>query len=117
MYRPGDGKFECSNIDPTLFTHLIYTFFGITIEGQITYLDRYLDIDKGNIRNFVGLKSRNPNCKMMASVGGWNCQPATFSQMASTAARRSAFAKNTLEFLKKHGFDGERPDCLLMKSH
>lgn len=105
-YRQGDGKFEFSNIDPNIFTHLIYTFFGITVDGDITYLDSWLDIDRGFIDGFIALKSVNPNCKMMASVGGWNCEPATFSQLAANPASRTAFAQNTLAFLQKHGFDG-----------
>lgn len=107
-YRSGDGKFDTTNINPKLFTHLIYTFFGITTDGQITYLDKWLDIDLKFIEKFVALKSVNPKCKMMASVGGWNCPPSTFSQMAASPTSRSNFARNTLEFLRKHKFDGKK---------
>lgn len=107
-YRPGEGMFEYDNIDVNLFTHLIYCFFGVTPQGEITYLDEWLDIDRGFIKNFIALKSRNPNCKMMASVGGWNVDPILFSKMAATPATRSAFARNTLDLLNRHGFDGEK---------
>lgn len=49
---------------------------------------------------------------MMASVGGWNCEPSIFSQLASNAQSRTAFATNTLAFLQKHGFDGEKDEIL-----
>lgn len=107
-YRPGDGKFDYTNINPSIFTHLIYAFFGITVDGDITILDEWLDIELGFIEKFIALKSINPACKMLASVGGWNCSETIFSQMASTSQTRSAFAKNTLDFLKKYGFDGKR---------
>ena len=31
-------------IDPTLCTHLIYAFAGLTEDGQITTIDNWLDI-------------------------------------------------------------------------
>lgn len=106
-YRQGDGKFDYTNIDPNIFTHLIYTFFGLSVDGDIKLLDEWLDVELGFIAKFIALKSVNPNCKMLASIGGWNCQPSTFSQMAASPTSRSAFAKNTFDFLKKYGFDGE----------
>jgi len=46
-YRPGDGKFEPSNIDPSLCTHISYTFFGIETSGEFKSLDTWLDMDDG----------------------------------------------------------------------
>jgi chitinase len=100
--------FEHGDIDVSLFTHLIYCSFGVTSNGEITYIDEWLDIGKEFIKHFIELKSKNPNCKMMASVGGWNIDPSLFSQMAATLEGRSAFARNTLNFLNKHEFDGEK---------
>jgi chitinase len=47
VYRPGNGKFDVENIDPTLCTHLIYTFVGVSSEGGVTILDSWNEIDKG----------------------------------------------------------------------
>jgi GH18 family chitinase len=49
VYRPGNGKFDVENIDPTLCTHLIYTFVGINTEGAVTILDSWNEIDKGKL--------------------------------------------------------------------
>lgn len=45
VYRWGNGKFTVDDIDPTLCTHMIYTFVGIQRDGNIRLLDEYLDID------------------------------------------------------------------------
>lgn len=47
IYRTGDGKFNVSHIDPTLCTHLIYTFVGISEAGDVNILDSWNDIDLG----------------------------------------------------------------------
>lgn len=41
----------------------------------------------------------------MISIGGWDYS-AYFSDIASTAARRTAFAESCLTFILEHGFDG-----------
>ena len=39
-YRPGDGKFLATDIDPHLCTHLVYSFIGLnrdTYEVRVSY--------------------------------------------------------------------------------
>lgn len=43
-WRNGYGHFEVDDIDPNICTHIIYTFFGVTAQGSIKYLDPYLDL-------------------------------------------------------------------------
>lgn len=43
-YRQGNGKFEIDNVDPTLCTHMIYTFLKSAPDGVVTYWDPYLDL-------------------------------------------------------------------------
>ena len=47
-YRSGLGKFEVSNINVDLCTHLIYSFVGIDTNGTIISLDPQLDLPDGN---------------------------------------------------------------------
>lgn len=42
--RTGLGKFEVTDIDPTIWSHIIYTFFSVTAGGQIRYLESHLDL-------------------------------------------------------------------------
>jgi GH18 family chitinase len=44
VWRQGLGRFEVNDIDPKICTHIIYTFFGVTADGGVKYLDPYLDL-------------------------------------------------------------------------
>jgi chitinase len=46
-YRPGDGNFRIDFIDPNLCTHIIYTFVGIGLHGDIRILDNWNEIERG----------------------------------------------------------------------
>lgn len=43
-FRPGDGAFHVDKIDPFLCTHIVYTFAGLDINGNIVSLDPDNDI-------------------------------------------------------------------------
>ncbi|XP_068144040.1 acidic mammalian chitinase [Drosophila tropicalis] len=107
-YRPGDGKFEPSNIDPNLCTHISYTFFGISDDGEFQSLDEWLDMDNGLgfISKTIALKQQNPKLKVLAVVGGWNEGSIKYSAMAADPVKRAKFVSSSLDFIQKHGFDG-----------
>merc|ERR1719309_372663 len=58
------------------------------------------------IRRTVALKERNPNLKVLFSVGGWTAGGWVFSQMASTPENRQKFIKSAVHFVKYFGLDG-----------
>ena len=105
-YRTGNGNFEASNIDTSLCTHIGYAFFGLGTDDKIKSLDTWLDDDLKNVANTIALKQKNPNLKVLASIGGWNQGSINYSAMASTAARRATFISSVIELLLKYGFDG-----------
>ncbi|XP_018048674.1 PREDICTED: acidic mammalian chitinase-like [Atta colombica] len=109
-YRNGNGKFDVSQIDPSLCTHAIYGFVGINSDGSIRILDAWNDVGDNYGLNgfgkFIGLKKKSPSTKMMVAIGGWNEGSTTFSKVASNPALRKAFAKNSATFVDKYGFDG-----------
>lgn len=51
-YRTGNGNFDVSHIDPNICTHIIYSFFGVTAAGDVTYLDAYLDLEENFGKGF-----------------------------------------------------------------
>nr|XP_022913582.1 probable chitinase 2 isoform X1 [Onthophagus taurus] len=111
VYRPGSGLFDVEHIDPTLCTHLIYSFAGLNIEtDSIKSLDPYQDLTenygKGGFNRFVRLKDRYPHLKVSIAIGGWTQGSTNYSIMASDPQRRSRFVRSVLEFIKKHNFDG-----------
>ncbi|KAK3932974.1 Acidic mammalian chitinase, partial [Frankliniella fusca] len=108
-YRPGNGKFTPEDIDPDLCTHLVYAFVGITGQGDVSVLDSWLDLPPPNLdgyNRFLALKKKNPNLKVLVSIGGWNQGSYTFSTVANNAQLRKTFAQNVLNFVTEHGFDG-----------
>ena len=58
------------------------------------------------MRRTIALKEKNPDLKVLYSVGGWTAGGWIFSQMASTAENRQKFIVSLLHFLKHFGFDG-----------
>ncbi|XP_069125631.1 acidic mammalian chitinase-like [Argopecten irradians] len=61
QYRPGIGKFMPGNIDPSLCTHLIYSFAQITNNQLATYDQN----DEQLYAEFNALKQQNPNLKTL----------------------------------------------------
>lgn len=110
VYRNGKGKFDVEQIDPTLCTHLIYTFVGLGENGEIKVLDAWNDLTenwgKGAFKRFVALKQRNPQVKTLIAIGGWNEGSENYSNMVADDVARGKFVKNAVQFVQKHGFDG-----------
>ncbi|CAH2239669.1 jg12445 [Pararge aegeria aegeria] len=109
-YRNSLGKFDVSDINTSLCTHIVYTFLGINTKGTVISLDPYLDYPdnwgKDNLRKFSTLKQQNPDVKTLMAVGGWNEGSAKYSLMAGNPTLRKNFVKTALEMVQKYNFDG-----------
>ena len=115
MYRTGNGKMEITDIDPTLCTHLIYSFVGVSDNNGIKVNDPWGDLsvaDGGGLNGynkFNSLKEKNPEVKTLVAIGGWDDKGTInpiFSAIASDPARRRQFVENAVTFLNKYSFDG-----------
>ncbi|XP_033743581.1 LOW QUALITY PROTEIN: chitotriosidase-1-like [Pecten maximus] len=102
QYRPGLGKFMPADIDPSLCTHLIYSFAQITNNQLATYEWN----DEQLYQEFNALKQQNPSLKTLLAVGGWNQASTHFSPMVTNPASRAKFVSTSVTFLRKYGFDG-----------
>ncbi|KAK2718199.1 chitinase-3-like protein 1 [Artemia franciscana] len=111
VYRPGDGKFDVEDIDPTICTHLIFGFAALDnqtykIVAFDPWNDLYDDGGRGAYERFVALKNKNPEAKALLAIGGWNEGSVKYSYMASQPERRRGFVDSVVPFLQKYGFDG-----------
>ncbi|KAH9523838.1 hypothetical protein Btru_047192 [Bulinus truncatus] len=98
------AKFDVENIDPYICTHLIYAFAAISsTQRNIVPLD---ESDVEQYRSFNALKTRNSQLKTMLSIGGQHDKGKGFTAVSFTDSALSAFAANTVIFLRRHGFDG-----------
>ena len=85
--------------DPQYMTHINYAFGHVTSSFDGVRID-----GEGRFRQMVALKEKNPALKVLLSVGGWGS--GGFSEMASTAERRDAFARSCRKMLDDYGADG-----------
>ncbi|XP_055000672.1 chitinase-3-like protein 1 [Sorex araneus] len=102
QYRPGEGSCLPDAIDPSLCTHLIYSFANISNNE----IDIWEWNDETLYESLNRLKARNPNLKTLLSVGGWAFRHQRFYQVASNPESRRAFISSVPPFLRAHGFDG-----------
>ncbi|XP_050356717.1 chitinase-3-like protein 1 [Nymphalis io] len=109
-YRNGLGKFDVSNINIDLCTHIVYTFVGINSQGNVISLDTFLDYPdnwgRDNFGKFNALKLQNSKLKTILAVGGWNEASAKYSVMAANPTFRKNFVSSALAMVLQYGFDG-----------
>ena len=96
------------DIDPNICTHIIYSFVLLDPTNYIiTLSDEGLDIDKNNIDNFIDLKLKNPNVKLLVALGGWtDSRFDKYSTLLADSSKRATFVTHAVEFLNQYGFDG-----------
>ncbi|CAF1218883.1 unnamed protein product [Adineta ricciae] len=104
QYRLGPAKFDPENIDPFLCTHIIYAF--AYINNQTLLIKTVEDNDEELYRRINALKTLNPKLKTLLAVGGWNMRSYAFSTMVHHHEKRRNFIFDTINFLRKHNFDG-----------
>ena len=124
--RPGMGQFWPEDIDPTLCDVVYYGFgtilndtyemciwdpkfdLGPDDQGDLTvpYCVSGVDPGEDGIRRTLALKEKNPDLKILFSVGSWPAGGWIFSEMVKTEENRSKFVSSVKTILKYFGFDG-----------
>ncbi|XP_054965456.1 chitotriosidase-1 isoform X1 [Pan paniscus] len=102
QYRQGEARFLPKDVDPSLCTHLIYAFAGMT-NHQLSTIEWN---DETLYQEFNGLKKMNPKLKTLLAIGGWNFGTQKFTDMVATANNRQTFVNSAIRFLRKYSFDG-----------
>ncbi|HTY60568.1 MAG TPA: glycosyl hydrolase family 18 protein, partial [Bacteroidota bacterium] len=99
-YYGGRGR-GLEDLPAGKLTHIIYSF--LHLRGDSLSLDG--PRDSAAIAALVSLKRKNPQLKVMLSLGGWGgCAPC--SETFESPHGRSIFAASTLRVLARTGTDG-----------
>ena len=101
--RLGNGAFTPADIDSSLCSHLIYAFASLGTTNRIQLFDPK---DDQAYKDFIGIKKRNPEVKVLLAIGGWIEGSEKYSQIVSNPETRSTFVQSVFQILTKYGFDG-----------
>lgn len=102
-YVPGfRGVLDVAQIDPNKVTHINYAF--VNVKDSVAVLTN-ITTDTVNFRLLGMLKRRNPNLKILLSLGGWSWSE-NFSDAVLTASSRKKFAESCAALLERHYLDG-----------
>jgi chitinase len=96
-----DRLLDPATIDPRKLTHVNYAFADVRDGRVVEGFKR----DEENFRALAELRRRNPQLKVLVSVGGWTWSGA-FSDAARTAESRKRFVDSAVEFVLRHDLDG-----------
>lgn len=100
VFNP-DRELDPDTIAAENLTHINYAFSNIE-DGKLVEGFQY---DAENYRHLQQLKTRNPDLKILTSVGGWTWS-GQFSDMALTEESRQRFIDSALDFVRRHQLDG-----------
>jgi chitinase len=114
---PENGTYLVTDIPAETITHLHYASIAISPAGQCTSADAYADTEyrypgdlpterlRGNFKQLALLRQRNPNLRIVMTVGGWE-HSAFFSDVALSEESRARFVESCIAFMQAYNFDG-----------
>lgn len=106
-YVAGYRDFDFTTIDVSGITHINYAFGNIR-DGEAIFDTTKIDgknLTPKDIDALNSLKSKKPDLKILASIGGWSWSGG-FSDAALNKESRLKFAKSCAVFIKKYDLDG-----------
>ncbi|XP_046454736.1 probable chitinase 10 [Daphnia pulex] len=106
----GAAQYTVDNIDPTMCTHVLYSFALLDKSTfKIAIKDQLVDIDNQGYSKSVALKTQNPQLKVMISLGGWtdaNDGSKKYAALIANDSNIDTFVSSVVDFLQLHHFDG-----------
>lgn len=98
-------------------THILYAFCNVKAEsGKVFLTDLWADVDSpasrtnhnesgGCLGRFAEIRKKNPNLKLLLSIGGYSFSK-TFRQGVDSEHKRNTFVKSAIDLLKQFKLDG-----------
>jgi len=96
------GLVDVDKISANKITHINYAF--VDVQNGKAFLTNEAT-DSTNFRKLNELKQKNPDLKILISIGGWTWSR-NFSDAVLTKEGQKAFAKSSVEIMKKYNLDG-----------
>ena len=106
-YVAGYRDFDFATIDISGITHINYAFGNIR-DGEAVFDTTKIDgktLTLLDIEKLLSLKSKNPDLKVLVSIGGWSWSKG-FSDAALNETSRLKFALSCAKFVKDYNLDG-----------
>ena len=98
---PQERLLAPDEVDAAKLTHINYAFANVKDGRLVEGFAR----DAENLRVLTGLRERNPELRVLVSVGGWTWSKG-FSDAALTAESRGRFCESAVAYVKRHDLDG-----------
>lgn len=96
------GLIDVDKISPDKITHINYAFVDVK-DGKAFLTNEVTDTT--NFRKLNELKQKNPDLKILISIGGW-AWSRNFSDAVLTTEGQKTFAKSAVEIMKNYNLDG-----------
>ncbi|WP_221393843.1 glycoside hydrolase family 18 protein [Dyadobacter sp. NIV53] len=96
------GLLETDKIEAKKLTHINYAF--VDVKNGKAFLTNE-KTDSTNFRNLKLLKEKNPDLKLLISIGGWAWSE-NFSDAVLTESSRKIFAVSSVDIIRKYELDG-----------
>lgn len=103
-YVAGWKTINPKRIPAEKLTHINYAFANVE-NGIITNIEGKEESDSLNFLILNNLKNRNPNLKILVSIGGWTHSKG-FSDAVLTEESRKKLTDSGIDFLLKYNLDG-----------
>lgn len=103
-YVAGGRDLNPKTIPAEKLTHINYAFAHVS-EGIVTHIDGREERDSLNFLKLQELKKRNPDLKILISIGGWTHSKG-FSDAALTPESRKKLTASGIDFLLEYQLDG-----------
>ena len=85
-----------------LLTHVCYAFANVHEDGSV-HLES--ESDSQNLDKLTALKEKNPELRVLLSIGGWGWSK-YFSNAALTVESRKLFIDSAIDIITRHKLDG-----------
>lgn len=103
-YIAGWKGVDTSEIHAEKLTHINYAFANV-VNGRVIEGEGREEQDKQNLALLRSLKSKNPDLKILISVGGWTWSKG-FSDAVLTEEGRKVLTASAIDYLLRHDLDG-----------